>query len=287
MKDLAYLNGEYVSRSGAVISVEDRGFLFGDGVYEVVRVYSGKPFLMERHLARLERSLHEIGLDESLLPCRVRDLAEISEKLVKSNEIGEGTVYIQITRGIGKRTHAFPAQPKPTVLAMTYSLTSCHEKEREEGVRCITVPDDRWARCNVKSVNLLPNCIAKQTAAEAGCYEAIFVRDGFLMEGSSSNVFVVKDGTVVTPPLTNYILPGITRGLVIKLCADAGIPLLEASIPMREIALCSELFLTGTTTEIMPVVALDGRQIGDGRPGSKTRAIQRAYENYLRRFLTG
>lgn len=284
-----YLNGEYVPKEAAVVPVEDRAFLFGDGVYEVVRVYNSRPFLLERHLQRLLRSAAKIDIALNQLPLAIEQMGEVVDALVKRNRIVEGTVYIQVTRGSAKRTHAFPVGCRPTVLAMTYSIGAQPKEQWMTGVSCITSPDDRWSRCDIKSVNLLPNVLAKQKAVEQGCYEAIFVRDGFLMEGSSSNFFVVCDGTVVTPPLTNYILPGITRGLVIELCGNAGIHVVEAPIHCSELerGKVQEAFLTGTTTEVMPVVSIDGRPVGDGKPGPVTRTLQRAFYDYVRAVAGG
>ncbi|MGB9868043.1 MAG: D-amino-acid transaminase [Bacillota bacterium] len=287
--ELVYLNGEYLQKQAAVVSVEDRAFLFGDGIYEVVRVYKGRPFLLERHLDRLVSSAAKVSmpLDQVLLP--LERLGEVVETLIQRNEIKEGTVYIQVTRGAARRSHAFPPECKPTMLVMTYATGGRSWEAWTNGVQCITSPDDRWARCDIKSVNLLPNVLAKQRAAERGCYEAIFVRDGFLMEGSSSNFFAVRNGTVVTPPLTNYILPGITRGLVIELCRDAGIKLVEAPVHYSELERgeIQEVFLTGTNTEVVPVVGIDGKAVGDAKPGPVTRAVQRAFSEYVDRVAGG
>lgn len=278
---LVYLNGDYVPLEEARISVEDRGFLFADGLYEVIRVYRGRLFLMEEHIARLKRGLEAVrirfdGADE---------LPEIARRLVDENGLADGdaTVYVQVTRGAAPRAHAFPAPPIPPTVYVAARAFRPHPPEYlENGVAAITVPDTRWARCDIKSVSLLPNVLANQRAKEAGVFEAVFVRDGVLIEGSHANLLGVVDGVVVTYPECNYILPGITRALVLKLARELGIPVREAPIHIDSLSEVQELFLSGTTTEVMPITLLDGRPIGDGRPGPITRRLSSAFAELTR-----
>jgi D-alanine transaminase len=272
---LVYLNGEYIPHAEARISVDDRGFLFADGVYEVVRVYEGRPFLMTEHLERMAHGLRElrIAFDD------VASLGDIAARLLDENDIrGDATIYFQITRGAAPRKHAFPADgTPPTVYVAAKPFAQHPDAFFHDGVAAITVPDNRWARCDIKSVSLLPNVLANQMAKEAGAFEALFVRDGVLLEGSHSNLFGVVDGTLVTYPRCNYILPGITRDLVLRIAGELGIPTREAPIFVDRFARIDELFLSGTTTEVMPIVRVDGKAVGSGRPGEITRRLQEAY----------
>lgn len=279
MSSTVYLNGEYVPYAEAKIPVEDRAFLFADGIYEVVRVYGGRPFDLEPHLERLARSARELRLSAP----DTGELIRVTHELIQRNGLGEGTVYYQVTRGVhAPRAHAFPAGAvEPTVLVLTHALPpealAENERRRQEGVTGITVPEQRWARCDIKSVSLLPNVLAKQQAAEQGAYEALFVRDGFVIEGSSSNLFAVIDGAIVTYPACNYILNGIARQRVIRDARKLGYTVLEQGIPLEALTRCQELFVTSTTAEVMPLVAVDGRAIGDGKVGPVVRALQEAY----------
>jgi len=279
MSSTVYLNGQYVPYAEAKIPVEDRAFLFADGIYEVVRVYGGRPFDLEPHLARLCRSARELRLPEP----DVEGLTGVTHELIRRNGLDEGTVYFQVTRGVhAPRAHAFPTEAvERTVLVLTHPLSAAAladgERRRQEGVTAITVPEQRWARCDIKSVSLLPNILAKQQAAEQGAYEALFVRDGFVIEGSASNVFAVIDGAIVTYPACNYILNGITRQRVLRDARALGYTVLEQGIPLAALARCQELFVTSTTSEVTPVIAVDGKPIGDGKVGPVVRALQKAY----------
>ncbi len=272
---VVYLNGAYVPHSEARVSVDDRGFLFADGVYEVVRVYGGRPYLMAEHLDRLARGLKslEIRFDG------VEALGDVAEKLIKENGIdGDANVYMQVTRGAAPRKHAFPpADTPPTVYVAVRPITPNPDEYYEKGVDAITTPDNRWARCDIKTVSLLPNVLANQKAHAAGAFEALFVRDGVVLEGSHSNLFAVYDGTLVTYPKCNYILPGITRDRVIAIARDLGIPVQEGPILIDRLYEADELFLSGTTTEVMPLARVDGRTIGSGAAGPITRRLQEAY----------
>lgn len=269
-----YLNGQFLPYEQASIGVEDRAFLLADGVYEVARVYRGRPFELDAHLKRLARSSRELRMPEPDLA----ELDRVSRELLTSNNLSEATIYIQVSRGTyTPRTHAFPAgEVKPTVLVIARGF-SAQANLWETGIKAVTVPDQRWARCDIKSVALLPNVMAKQAAAEAGAQEAIFVKDGYAIEGSSSNLFAVLDGEVRTYPACNYILQGITRDVTLRLAHQAGLPVREEGIRMDQLHRCSELWVTSTTQEIMPIVSIDGRTVGEGKPGPIARKLRNAY----------
>ncbi len=270
---LVFLDGRVIPKSEAGISVDDRGFLFGDGVYEVTRAINGKLFEEERHWRRLQSSMRGISLrSEFLDAARFRDIAN---RLLHENDLlkGEATVYLQVTRGAAPRSHAFPKPSvEPTIYAYSNPFT-IPTNQRAEGVAAITTPDIRWARCDIKSVNLLPNAMAKQRAVESGAWEALLIRDGVLTEGALTNAFAVIGGEVRTHPKSNYILPGITREIVLELAGELGIPAIETPIFAEELHTVDELFLTGTTTDVQGVVRLDGEAVGDGKVGPITRAL--------------
>lgn len=264
---LVYLNGTYLPAEQATLSVLDRGFVFGDGIYEVTRVIGGAPFAEAEHYERLARSLRGLRLDPT--GADPATLSAVGARLLRDNDLlqGEATIYVQVTRGSAPRTHAFPSPAvRPTVYVATARFTP-NPRMQSDGVAVITTPDIRWSRCDLKTVNLLPNVLAKQDATEAGAFEAIFVRDGVVTEGAHTNLFGVIDGVVRTYPRCNYILGGITRDVVIELAHDAGLPLREEPMLLADLARAEELFITGTTTDVTPVVKVDGRAVGDGRPG--------------------
>ena len=264
MSGLVYLNGAFVDRADAKVSVDDRGFVFGDGVYEVTRSRDGVLLEVDRHVRRFQRSM--AGLE---LRCPPIDLPALSLRLLRDNGLarGEATVYWQITRGAAPRAHWFPPAGTPvTVYASASPFTAPNEK-RATGVGTIVLADQRWARCDLKTVNLLPNVLAKQKAVAAGVHEALLQRDGVVMECAASNFFGVIDGVIRTHPRTNYILPGITREVVLELAVELGIPVREEPMLVDDLSRMSESFLTGTTNDVMPVVTIDGRMVGDGRPG--------------------
>jgi D-alanine transaminase len=264
MSDTVYLNGAYLPKEDARLSPDDRGFLFADGIYEVVRSYGGNLFGLEPHLNRMANGLAALrisGVD-------VAELATVCRELLQRNQFGQddALVYLQITRGAAPRTHAFPDPPtSPTVYATTMPF---HAKgDPKVGVKVITAPDQRWTRCDIKSVALLPNCLAAQAAREAGVSEALLVRDGVVLEGTHTSFFAVIDGVVRTAPLSNYILPSITRQAALDLCDRHGIRAQPAPVFLHDLATADELFLAGTTMEIMPIVEVDGRPVGSGTPG--------------------
>lgn len=277
---LVYLNGKYLPKDDAAVSVDDRGFLFADGVYEVVRSYRGRLFEFEAHARRMQNGLQtlRITVPESF------GLAEIARELLRQNalENSEATIYCHITRGVAPaRMHAFPTTPvTPTVYVAASPFTPPLEK-RQKGISAVTTPDIRWSRCDLKTVGLLANCLARQQAIESGADEALFVRDGVALEGSSCNLFVVKDGMVITNPKTNYILPGITRQVVLHLCRALGIDAREAPLFLDLLVSADEVFATHTTGEVVPIVRIDGRAVAGGTPGPITRKLQVAFTDLV------
>jgi D-alanine transaminase len=273
---LVFLDGRYLDQSEAHVPVDDRGFLFADGIYEVIRVYDGRPFLAEPHITRLRRGLAQIRI-ETHAPDYLLDVAG---RLIAENGLldADAIIYIQITRGVAPRRHAFPAAGTPaTVYVAVRPYPQYPAESYEAGEAAVTVPDTRWGRCDIKSIGLLPNVLANQAAKEAGAFEAIFVRDGVLIEGSHSNVLAVVGGELITYPECNYILGGITRRFVLELARELGIAVREAPIFLDRFDEVEELFLSGTTTEVMPITRLDGRPIGHGRSGPVARRVQKAY----------
>jgi D-alanine transaminase len=277
---IVFLNGDYVPHQDARVSVDDRGFLFADGVYEVARIYDGHIFLFQPHLNRLRYGLSELRIRDEI----VDQIPDICNRLIDQNNLhtGDATLYIQITRGAAPRAHAFPpADTPPTVLLMTKPFKNHPSAYWEQGIATITVPDLRWSRCDIKSISLLPNVLANQQAKEAGAFEALYVRDQAVIEGSHSNLFGVLDGELITYPQGGHILTGITRLLVLEKARQMGIPAREGSIPQSRVYQTEELFLSGTTTEIMPIVRVDGKTIADGKPGTITRRLRDAYRNWV------
>jgi D-alanine transaminase len=273
---LVYLNGQFTSRDKAVISVNDRGFLFGDGIYEVIRVVNGRMFRLEAHLLRMDRGLKGLGIP--FAEEQRRELPGIMEKLIGENKLqkGEGTIYLQITRGAAlPRTHAFPpSDTPPTVMIMAAPFVPDTDI-LEKGGHAITVPDIRWSRCDLKTVNLLPNVLAAQEEKKRSAGGVLMIRDGFITEGYKNNVFAVFGGALQTYPDSPYILAGITRDVVFEIAKEEGIPLKMAPIGEKEILKADEVMLTGTITDIQPVVSLDGHRIGIGRPGPIAKLLQK------------
>ena len=272
---IAFFNGNWIEKEKIAISPDDRGFLFGDGIYEVIRVYRGKLFRAKEHLARLARSLREMRMDGVDVPV----LGTVAEELLRRNNLNsDATVYFQITRGAAPRRHAFPDPGTPPTIYMTASPFTPPEKKWREGVKVILVPDTRWARCDIKSTALAPNVLANQLAKENGAEEAIFVRNGVITEGSHSSFAAVFHGQLVTHPLTNHILPSITRQVVLELCAQLDIAVKEFPIFENELKQADEVIILGTTTQVMPVIQVDDWQVNDGKPGALTRRLQQALD---------
>ena len=270
---LVYLNGRYRPAREATISALDRGFVFGDGVYEVWRVVHGRMFEAERHHARLLRGLSELRIVRPK-EASLDGITAIGEHLLRENGLGggEATMYVEITRGMAPRTHYFPpADTAPTMLVMASSFTP--SEARFSGTRVISQPDVRWLRCDLKTIQLLPNVLARQAATEAGASEAIFVRDGVITEGTHTTVFAVIDGVLRTHPANHLVLPGVTRDVVLALAGEVDLPVRETAIGIDELPNATELFLSGTTTDITPVLRVDDRVIGNGAPGPVARAL--------------
>lgn len=264
MAETVWFNGAYVDKDEVRISPDDRGFLFADGLYEVVRCYAGRPFEMEAHLARLSDGLAALRI-RGVEP---QAIGEVCLELLARNglETTDAVLYVQVTRGVAPRVHHFPPEgTSPTVYVSARAFTP--SVDPEVGVSAITAPDHRWTRCDIKSVSLLPNCLAAQQAREEEAYEAVLVRDGVALEGTRTSFFGVIDGVVRTAPRTNYILPSVTRSVVLRLCREHGIPFDERPVLLEECRRADELFFAGTTTEVLPIIRLDGHPVGSGKPG--------------------
>ena len=271
-----YLNGQFLPKPEAHISVDDRGFLLGDGIYEVTPFYEGVPFGLDRHLQRMRNGLEWMRID-----CDVEHLDEVHRELIRRNGLEEAErslVYLQITRGAAPRTHYFPTgEVEPTVYAFANTWNRPEEAVWSRGFRAITVPDRRWSRVDIKTICLLPNALAYQAAKDAGVDDAILVRDGVALEGAHQNFWGVFGDVVVTHPTTNQILPGITRSVVLELADELGICVDQRAIAVEELKEATELFFTGTTGEVRPCVEVDGRPVGDGTVGRLTRRLSDAF----------
>jgi len=272
---LANVNGVQMPLSEVRVSALDRGFLFGDAVYEVLRVYAGKPFLLDEHMERLAQSLKAIRISGVDLARMRRRIAET----IAAGDFREAIVYIQVTRGAAaSRSHFFPPDAAPLELLWVEPLVDTYGPLRENGVRAVTLPDIRWERCDIKSTNLLANVLSAQAAKEAGAYEALlYLPDGTILEGTRTSCFSVLNGCLLTAPRSPHILPGITRGLILKLAQQLGIPFREQLLNRSDLQKVTELFLTGTTSEVLPVVDVDDMPIGSGLPGPITRRLQEGY----------
>ncbi len=279
---LCMLNGVRLPLAEAQVSVLDRGFLFGDGVYEVLRIYAGKPWLADDHFARLARSLEQLGIRG----VDIDRLRKQMHELIAAGPYREAVAYLQVTRGAAPRSHTFPAGTRPTELVWVQEITTSYAEQRDRGVAVSLQPDLRWKRCDIKTVNLLGNVLANQAAKEAGCAEAIlYQEDGTISEASHSSFFGVLDGVVRTTPMSPGILPGVTRKFVLGLIGELGLPVEERSLHRDDLPRASELFMTGTSMEVCPVVRVDALTIADGKPGPITRRLQEAYNRVLREFI--
>lgn len=276
-----YLNGQYLPTDEAKISVLDRGFIFGDGVYEVWRLIEGKLFEHERHDRRLRRGLKTI---EIAVPDKeLEALPGVAERLIRENDLsqGEGTFYLEITRGVAPRAHAYPPPTtKATIFAMVSPFVVPHPI-RASGAKAITQSDVRWLRCDVKTIQLLPNVMAKQKAQMAGALEAIFVRNGIVTEGTHTTVLGVKNGELRTHPLGPMILPSVTREIILELAREQGVPVKEFPFNTQELFALDELFVAGTTTDVTPIVEVDGKRIGSGKPGPISLALYAGLQSRL------
>jgi len=279
-----YFNGSFMPIEQAKVPVLDRGFIFGDGVYEVIPVYSRRAFRLREHLARLQHSLDGIQLPN---PHTVDEWVAILTGLIARNAPQDQYLYLHITRGVAPRDHAFPSPPvTPTVFAMSNPLVHPPAALLQSGVACITAQDNRWLRCDIKAIALLPNVLLRQSAVAAGCAEAILIRDdSFLTEGAASNIFVVRDGVLLAPPKDHLMLPGITYDVLLELAAANGIPHQVRRILKKELFGADELLLTSSTREVLAVTTLDGKAIGDGRPGAMFARLYELYQTFKREVM--
>lgn len=280
---LAYLNGNYQPLDQTQVSVMDRGFLFGDGVYEVIPVYAKKPFRLSEHLQRLQTCLSSIRITN---PYSDAEWASIIERIIASADSNDQQVYLQVTRGVSPvRNHAFPVDVKPTVLVMSDPLLPPDAALFASGVTAVSAADFRWLRCDIKATSLLANCLLRQIAVDAGCAETVLLRDGILTEGAASNIFAVKDGVLLAPQKNHLMLPGITYDVILEIVAARGIPHVVRDISEAEVHDADELLMTSSTREVLPIVRLDDRPVGDGRPGAMARTLAAAYQDFKRTVM--
>ena len=272
-----FLNGKFLPESQAHVSVLDRGFIFGDGIYEVIPVYGGKLFRFNEHMSRLQNSLDAIKI---INPLSTTEWEQTLTELIHLNGDGDQSLYLQITRGSSKRDHALPENPTPTVFAMCNELQPLAAKIINEGVAAITIDDIRWSRCHIKATSLLPNILLRQEALDQGAAEAILIRDDQATEGAASNLFAVIDGVVTTPPKGPMLLPGITRDLVLELAKNNALPYQEKTISLAELQQADEIWLTSSTKEILPVTQLDGKAVANGKPGPLHHRLLTLYQDY-------
>jgi D-alanine transaminase len=277
-----FLNGKFLPLGEAQVSVLDRGFIFGDGVYELVPVYSRVPFRLDEHLTRLERSLGEAQIRNP--HSRAQWRAHIYQ-LIDAQPFEDQGIYFQVTRGVAKRDHAFPKNAEPTVFMMSNPLVNPPAEQVEKGVAAVSAQDNRWLRCDIKSISLLGNCMLRQLSAEAGANETILFRDAKLTEASASNVFIVKRGVILAPPKSNLILPGITYDVVAELAQANSMALEFRDIPEAEVRGADELWVTSSSKEVLAIVELDGARIGDGRPGPVFRRMYQLYQEFKHKVM--
>ncbi|WP_250656877.1 D-amino acid aminotransferase [Alkalimarinus coralli] len=282
---VAFLNGEFLPLEEARISPLDRGFLFADGVYEVIPFYSGRSFGLDGHLARLQRSLDAIRLTVDMSLAAWQSLVTM---LVENNGGGDVSVYLQVTRGAySKRDHGFPSEVKPTIFAMVSPIDSplAADATKAKGIKAITVLDTRWDRCDIKSISLLPNILLKQQASDAGAQEAILIRENRVTECAAANVFVVKNGTIYTPEKDQHILGGITRDIIIRLALEHGMPLKEMVMEPAFLEDADEIWISSSTREVVPVIELNGKVIGNGSPGKLWQQMAECYQDNKKRIF--
>lgn len=272
-----FLNGEYLPAEEARVSVLDRGFLLGDGVYEVIPVYNGLPFRLTEHLQRLQRSLNSVRMTN---PFSDEEWSDIIARLVKDNGGGDQGVYLQVTRGVAPRDHVFPEGVTPTAFVMSNPIKPLPEWYRTEGLKAITVEDIRWAQCDIKAITLLPNSLLRQKAQDVGAQEALLIRDGYMTEGSASNSYAIIDGVIYTAPKDEKVLPGITRDLILELAQSAGIPYREEAVSVEQLQQADEIWISSSTRELLPVTMLDDKPVGDGKPGPVWQQVDKLYQRY-------
>jgi D-alanine transaminase len=279
---MIYLNGEFMPIEQARVPVLDRGFIFGDGVYEVIPVYSRHPFRLAEHLRRLRASLDGIRLAN---PHDDAEWTRLVRRLIELNQPEDQSLYLQVTRGVAKRDHAFPKDVAPTVFMMSNALSTPPREQVEKGVGAVTAADDRWLRCDIKAIALLPNVLLRQLAVDVGCVEAILLRDGIMTEGAASNIFVVKNGILLAPPKSHLMLPGITYDVVLELAQANGIKHEVRPVPESELRGADEAWLTSSTKEVLAIVRLDGKAVGVGAPGPLFRRMYALYQEYKERVM--
>ncbi len=279
-----FLNGQFLPISEAKVSVLDRGFIFGDGVYEVIPVYSRQIFRLPEHLQRLRRSLDNIQLPN---PYQDEEWISIIRELVSRNEPEDQYLYLHITRGVAKRDHAFPNPPVPaTVFLMSNPLNTPPARLLQSGISAITAPDNRWLRCDIKAISLLPNVLLRQMAIYAGCAETIMIRDNeFMTEGAASNIFIVKNGVLIAPPKDHLMLPGITYDVVLELAASNNIPRQVRKVLLRELLNADELLLTSSTKEVLAITQLDEKLVGTGKPGPMFEKLYGLYQKFKQEIM--
>jgi D-alanine transaminase len=277
-----FLNGRFTPDAEATISVFDRGFVFGDGVYELVPVYSRKPFRLDDHLRRLQASLDEIRLAN---PYAMDEWRELILQLIALQDFADQSVYIQVTRGVAPRDHPFPKGVSPTVFVFAQPLVTASAELKRTGVCAVTAIDNRWSRCNIKAISLLANILLRQQAVDVGCAETLLLREGWLTEGAASNIFVVKNGVLLAPPPSNLILTGITYDVVLELAAAHGIPHEVRAISEAEVRSADELWMTSSTREIMAIVTLDGVAVGAGVPGPLAQRMDALYQTFKQQVM--
>lgn len=277
--DPVYLNGDFLPLADAGISPLDRGFLYGDGVYEVIPVYSRRAFRIDEHLARLQATLAGIQLSN---PLATDDWKAVIAKLIEAAPWDDQSIYLQVTRGAdNKRDHAFPpANVPPTAFAFASPLVTTPADVRARGVAAITVPDLRWSRCDLKVISLLANVLARQQAVDQGCAEALLIRDGFMKEGAASNIFIVKDGLLIAPPKTQLMLPGITYDVILELAQQHQQPLEVREISATELRAADEVWMTSSTKEVLAITTLDGEAVGNGKPGPVGERMWQWYQDF-------
>ncbi len=279
---MVFLNGKFMPVEEARVPVLDRGFIFGDGVYELIPVYSRVPFRMDEHLARLERSLAAVRIRNPYSRTEWRD---IILQLVAKQPFEDQGVYFQVTRGVAKRDHAFPKDSTPTVFIMANPLVNPPQELVERGASAVTAVDDRWQRCDIKSISLIGNCLLRQASADAGAVETILFRDGKLTEASASNVFVVRGGVILSPPKSNLILPGITYDVIAEIAQAAGLPLEYRDVSEAEVRGADEVWVTSSSKEVLAIVTLDGQPVAGGRPGPVFRRVHALYQEFKQKVM--
>jgi D-alanine transaminase len=279
---MVFLNGKFMPIDEARVPVLDRGFIFGDGVYELIPVYSRVPFRMDEHLARLERSLAAVRIRNPYSRAEWRD---IILQLVAKQPFEDQGIYFQVTRGVAKRDHAFPKDAVPTVFVMANPLVNPPQELVQRGAAAVSAVDDRWHRCDIKSISLIGNCLLRQVSADVGAVETILFRDGFLTEASASNVFVVRNGVILSPSKSNLILPGITYDVIAEIAQAAGLPLEYRAVSEAEVRGADEVWVTSSSKEVLAIVTLDGKPVADGKPGAVFRRVHALYQEFKQKVM--